>query len=379
MRGTLLAKSAKTQSLAHSSALSFEEFQKSLRSIEAEHKRLPGSDISVLFRQAKLGSPLVIVADESLRLHRLVQHIHERFFAGVTKPSSETAVTQGTSSSTALVNIHGAQLNQTQELTAFQGRFLTLSLFSAPELLVVWNAEKLKAATEKALLSTFEHNLQKQIVILAVEFDGKGTLPLGSVRELGTTIVLPSLSNEDLRRWIQREVERFGIAGGIAPGVGDLLARSFEGKLNELSSEIQRLSLIAGKGVTIESRHLQGAALPSEEHNGNELTRCILRRDLRGATAILHSLLEHGLHPLQISAQLSKAFRVLLASTASARPLHKDLNAPWLIRQIGSVRPSDDRRLEQLLSVIKDLDLELKDSGLEAEAAITLAVAKLCR
>lgn len=342
-------------------SLSFESFQKSLKSIEKQRQENPRADIAEILRAQGIRSPFVVVADESLRLERLVQHVHEKLFP-----------------STTLGSFQGNQLNQASDLAAFQAKFLTLSLFSSAELIVVWNAEKLKASTEKTLETTLGRNLSNQLLILAVEFEGKGGMPLSEMRALGTTLQLSSLSPEDLHRWVHREVERFAVAIGIDPQVVEILCRTFQGKLHELSSEIQRLSLVAGSGQRIESRHLAGGNLPTEERDPNELMRCILGRDLRGAHVILRSLSDHGFHPLQISAQMSKAYRVLLANTHSERPLHKDVNAPWILRQLGVRRNFKSRELERALDILKNLDLELKDSGLESEDALTYAVEKLC-
>ena len=348
---------------ASSGQRSLDELQKALRSVEEAGKSSPGSGIASLLDAAGIRSPLILLSPEAFRLQRLVSFIHERLFA---------------SSPEALVSAHGPQLSSPAELSAFIGELLTPSLFARSQLLVIWNGEKLKAAGEKLLADALKRPLPNQLVAITAIHSPKNNPPLQLLSALGTVVTLPELQGESLKRWVAKEVERFGVAKSIDPAVVDVLSRAFEGNLSGLLGEIQRVSLVAGKDATIELRHLQGAALPGAEQSGNQLIQTIFRRDLRQALGLTRSLLESGMHPLQISAQLSKAYRVLLAEKGPGGTRHKDINAPWLLRQIGG-RGASEAELTRGIEILKALDLALKDSGLEPEDSLGIAIDRLCR
>ncbi len=344
--------------------LSSEEFQKILQTLEQDLRDNPHKPIRLSLSDAGLHSPLLLVSPEELRLKRLVSHVAEKI---------------GCNTADSLLTFTAAQVNSAAGLTAFGGALKTQSLFAKSQFAVVWGAEKLKSATEKSLAAMFQPPSDTLVVAFVIESPLKQENPLSTLSALGSVVHIPPLQADGLKRWIVKEVQRIEVCNGIDPHVVDLLSRAFENNLSALLNELEKLSLLAGKDNTIETKHLQGVSLPVQERHSNDLTKSLLRRDRLAAFDAMFSLLESGQHPLQISAQLSKAFRGLLAQTGHAESLHKDVNVPWLTRQLGPIPRNHEGELVRSLAILKSLDLSLKDSGLEAEETLALALLQICR
>jgi hypothetical protein len=53
---------------------------------------------------------------------------------------------------------------------------------------------------------------------------------------------------------------------------------------------------------------------------------------------------------------------------------------PWLVRQLGPAKhEAPEDRLVSALEILKELDTALKDTGLEPEQTLGVAVDRLCR
>jgi DNA polymerase III delta subunit len=166
-------------------------------------------------------------------------------------------------------------------------------------------------------------------------------------------------------------VKSNGIVAGITNDAIQALAAAFEGDLHSLAHEIAKLALLADKDQQIDLKLVSSICNGTPERSTFQLIQLIAQSNAAKANALLNDLLEQGLHPLQISGLLNRAFRIMLAKRASTSAtkslLHEDLTNNWFLRNIGGAAEQfSESDLNKTVQALCSLDMELKSSGLPA-------------
>lgn len=341
--------------------LTADQFLQKLKLANEQLASRPNEPVARLLADNGIGSPFIFLSTQHVRVKRLVAWLRENLFPGTTSSSS---------------SYFGGDLASGASAEPICADLLSLSLFSKNQLIVIYEADKIKASAQKPLIDALERASTGSVLVLACEAVNQKAALLQRAIELGTVVELTELSGPQLERWIEKEVQRAGIASGINGDAKQLLITCYGGDISHLAPEIEKLSLLVVPGEPITRELVEAVSLRNPEVTSFELVRQMAQRNVLRSVALANDLLLQGLHPLQVNSFLSRAFRTLLAQKdQSGAPIASELNNPWFSRQLGSsLNAFTSADLVEAVRTLAKLDFQLKDSGLPSPLALSLAV-----
>lgn len=210
-----------------------------------------------------------------------------------------------------------------------------------------------------------------------------GVAPLArAVRELGGTVEeYARLDQSGAEAWLAKRAQTLGALLDRSALV--TLAESVEGDLERADRELEKLAAYAA-GAVVTQRDVATLVPGAVENDVFELTRAVVRSDVRSALGILERLLDSGEPPLRLHGLLVWQFRVLLvaAGARTDREVERAAAQTGLSRGAVSrwrsgaraVRPSQIARAYESLYAA---DLAMK-SGVDPRTAFQLLVLDLC-
>lgn len=338
--------------------LSAEDFARVLMKAqgEASAEASPGA----LFEAHGIGNPLAIVGEEPLRVKRLVEYFRDNFFAS-DHVSSRV--------------VFGSELSSAKKVKELQLSLISTSLFSKSELIVLFGADEIKAAAAKPLIEFLKaHKTLSSFLVMTARKKKSKLLEMAR-----TSVTVDELEGNKLGRWIEKEAKRAG-AAGIESDAIKALVQCYGNDLLTLSQELAKLSLLSeGK---LNKELVLEMATKRPERTSFELLTQIAAKKIPQALHLTEELLRQGVHPLQLNAFLSKAFRTMLLARSS-RPaakelegLGKDLMNPWFMKRLPSERFTETC-LQRCLNILAKLDFQLKDGN--DSTPLLSAIAQLAR
>ncbi len=323
-----------------------------------------GVSLSDALARAQLSSILVLSSSEHLRLKRLTAWLREHLFPGASRNAGM---------------YFGGELSSASSVEHIVSAITSLSLFSTRELVVIYDFEKIKSAAQQALAAALPRKTDSSLLVLCSS-SGAAKGPLATaLASVATHVEFQQLEGNVLDKWIDREISRVGIASGITVEARAALLQRFGDDLTQLSHELEKLSLLTSSGTPIERSLVETLSRRRADRTSFELVRQIGLRNRVAIMGTVHDLLLQGLHPLQIVAFLSRAWRTMLGRLAPpAGALPGDLANPWFLRQLGPMTShfSVDR-LTRGVALLAKLDFQLKDSKLPANLVLEVAALHL--
>lgn len=352
------------KSVKATASLSPEELIKRLKSVEEALKEKNGASLTGLCRAENIPTPLLLLGTQHVRIKRTIDWIREHFFPKRSPGSG---------------SYFGTELSSKNSIENILSSLNNLSLFSENDLVVIYDADKIKAPVAKLLAPALISGSGACAVILSAEsLDNKSPL-LKEISAHSTKVVFDDMAPVALRRWIEREAVKSAGVLGIDPDAAALLIKNYNNDVSAISRELEKLALLTAPGENITSRLVSQLSLRSPETTSFALLAQIARRNSAGAATLVEDLLSQGLHPLQISAFLSKAYRMLIVQKSGSQAnASAELNNAWMLRNLSSCLGSFSlQELKSALRLLATLDFQLKDSGLPHPLALSLAVGKL--
>ena len=338
-----------------------------LKGIQSALAADPRAPFSKLLGQEQIRTPLVVVGNDRLRARRLVEWTKENLFSGMADG----------------IGIYfGSDLGSAQSTDPIRNAVAAPSLFTPRQLIVIYDADKVKAAASAPLLAAFAKlgaASSSNLVILTAEgADKKGGFATEAAR-LGAVIRVAELHGESLIKWIHREAARHKVPGGITVTIdadgAEVLARSWGNDLTSLSHEIEKLALLADGEGKITRELVERLSYRTGEVATFELVRQLGRKNPLAAVALAQELVAQGSHPLQLSSFISRCLRTLLANHPDSHGrAHGELANQWFLKNIGG--PGHQFSGPELTAAIRELaalDARLKDSKLDHTLALTRA------
>ncbi len=187
----------------------------------------------------------------------------------------------------------------------------------------------------------------------------------------------------DVAQWINGRAKLAGVT--LRPDALDALSTALAGDTERIENELAKLASWAnGEPVTGDDvRALVSGAIESDVF---ELTKAVVRRDVRTAAPLLERLLAEGNAPQQLLALLLWQFRVLLFASKDPRPAEAEKMAKAIRSSPGAIlrytqyarglAPSDIARAYESLYAC---DVSIKTGRADSdEAALLLCVMDLC-
>jgi len=320
----------------------------------------PLSRVDDFAEALELKGPLLLLGNEELRIKRLISWLAESILPKDTN----------------IVRHWGGQITSKAKVQDLKADLASDSLFSTNQCHIILNIDQIKAAQ----FSELEPALQQSFVILTGKLEQKKGSAVEKLSKF-SAVKLEPLTGNNLVRWIAKEVSDLGVSG-IDTNAAQLLARSFEGELDHLQTELAKLSLLTNKESTISLEMVQEHTQISIEKSSFDLLEAISKKDVASTLFLTHKLQAQGSHPLQLCAFLAKCYRVMAANqqTLSGGPTSSsaELGNKWFISKLQStMRRIGSTDVFRSLLILKNLDEELKGSSLVEQSVVDLAMQKL--
>lgn len=310
--------------------------------------------LTTILQSLKITSPLIVESSERARIRKIIEWFQTQM--KLTKSPEDYLLEFGHA-------LSSAETQRTIKNFVSHG-----SLFSTERLLVILDAQVLKAAAVKQLTEIF--NLSGPDVLTVIFTD--------EVKLSGTVFSLPPLTGRDRLAWLEREVTRIYPEIKLSPEIRQYLLQISDCTLDELFAAVTMSCLFALPSTELTVPHLHRFLSLHQQGSLFNLVERAAKGDIIGAQDLLGIELGTGSHPLQSLGFLAKAYRTMLAQVDGGHSAPSDLKNPWFLKQLGSARGRlNEQRLVDSISVLSRLDRELKDSKLQPEEAIKQAVSEL--
>lgn len=207
---------------------------------------------------------------------------------------------------------------------------------------------------------------------------------LDAVEDAGGTVErYDRLMPGEMPRWINGRAKLAGVT--LRPDALDALSSALAGDTERVENELAKLASWAnGQAVTGDDvRSLVSGAIAE---NVFELTKAVVRRDVRSAAPLLERLLAEGNVPQQLLALLLWQFRVLLFASADPTPGKAEEMAKAIRSSPGAIlrytqyaRGLGAADIARAYESLYACDVSIKTGRAESdEAALLLCVMDLC-
>lgn len=322
------------------------------------------NDLVKILTDSGLSSILLFSTTQQARLKKLINWLKENYCK---KNSSNYSA------------FFGSDLNNKQIMGNFTSLVTNYSLFSQSSIVIIYDIEQIKAASHKQFIEALNKNTSNLIIICAQEETTKTSI-VNKFIDICSMVAISELKGPDLSKWIEREFFKINSSMKIDSGVIPYLQNNFGQDVTRLLNEIEKICLLSAQSNNVSLDLVQDVVASSKESTSFELVLQIASKNPAAALKISKALLDQGLHPLQISSFLSKAFRIIAANKESSvkDPTTKELSNFWFVRQLSSsFRGFSVKDLKASIDVLKKLDFQLKDSGLEHQISLLNSVQQI--
>jgi DNA polymerase III subunit delta len=195
----------------------------------------------------------------------------------------------------------------------------------------------------------------------------------------------PPIKDARLRAWIQKRVADLGAS--ISPPALETLYQLVGSNLWIMASEIEKLFLYA-KGRRIEETDVRALVGYTQDVSVFTLIDAIVDFKVEQAGQTLQQLLDHGAAPAYLLYMLDRQFRMIVRAKdlkARGQPdgfiqsklgIASDFALQRTLEQAGRYSSA---RLLQIYQSLLEADLAMKTGRYEADLALNLLIAELCR
>jgi DNA polymerase-3 subunit delta len=229
-------------------------------------------------------------------------------------------------------------------------------------------------------------NVPDSTVLVLVEgvLTGANTL-FKELASKATVKNYPLLKEAQLRDWIQKRVASGG--GKISPRAVQLLARIIGSNLWIIASEIDKLILFASNR-RIEEADIKAVVGYTQQATVFNVVDAILESKSEMAEQLLQHLFQSGVAPAYILFMLSRQVQMIVRARELRNQKKQNtdiqnrlgLNSEYALRK--TLEQASRYSLAQLREVYRHLletDLSIKTGRYDAELALNILVAELCR
>lgn len=206
-----------------------------------------------------------------------------------------------------------------------------------------------------------------------------------SISGKADTRLYPPIKDAKLRAWIQKRVADLG--GSISAQALETIYQLVGSNLWIMASEIDKLFLYA-KGRRIEEADVRALVGYTQDVSVFALIDAIVDFKVEQAGQTLQQLLDHGAAPAYLLFMLDRQFRMIVrAKDLKARGQSDSfiqnklgINSDFALRRtLEQAGRYSSTRLLQIYQSLLDTDIAMKTGKYDAELALNLLIAELCR
>ena len=313
-------------------------------------------------KQGKISRVYLLFGPETLLADKLIQLIQEKFL-GRAEREINYFIRYATE----------VPLDEIISLTGGMG------LFASKKVLLVREAQVLKKADLERLRKVIERLPADICLILQTNITNLFQSRLKQLQETAHTINLLPLRDEQLKAFVQEEFGKYGKQ--ITDSAVDMLIFMVGNQLSELIMQIQQIAQYYQEKTQLEEADIERVASIYVTQDVFDYNNYLAELKVEKALFVLHNLLDSGVSPQQILAQLQRHFTLLWKIQGYYRSGMRD--AYTISRELNIYSkyfPQYEKqarrwKTEQLLNILKELqrvDFQLKDSGVNAQNVLDL-------
>lgn len=260
----------------------------------------------------------------------------------------------------------------------------TVPAFSGMRLVVLKNADSLKAAQEKRFLEYVKDPVPTTCFVFMAR-SSKAAKASGLYKYLskkGAARACKRLSERDLTRWVTQEARRQGKE--ITDEAVRKLLGLAGGGLRDVKGELDKIVIFAGAEKVIEEGCVEGAGCEVADETAFGLADAIGRRDASAALRVFAKISRE--EPLKVLGAISRQFRILLKLKSLLRKRVSRARLPQMVGvsswyfdgYLESCRRFTEGDLLGAFVKLKGADLALKSSRLPGSLVMSRLIIELC-
>lgn len=261
----------------------------------------------------------------------------------------------------------------------------TLPAFAAYRLIVITGATSLGLSEQKLMTAYLSNPSPSTVIILASDESkkvNKTSKMYKAILNAGEVKEFKQLYGANLNKMASDELKKFNKT--IKPDALRVLLEMAGGRLSEIVSELEKLSLYVGSKDVIERADVEASGMIVKEENIFELADAVGDKNLKRAVSIYDGLKSDS--GLGLLGAFSRQFRILLR-VKEAQKKGRDVGAVLnKFRVFSSYHQSYIRRArgftfkdyERIFKSISDTALKLKISSVPDDVTMTLFIKGLC-
>lgn len=237
----------------------------------------------------------------------------------------------------------------------------------------------------EALQSYLDRTADDVVVVLTVPADklDERKKIVKALKQSATTLAFAPLGASELPAWVGKKASARGVR--MEQDAIECLLERVGGNCALLASEIEKLSLFAGKGGTIRRDTVERLAIRTSEQNVFQLVEEIAKLRLERAITIFHDLLKEKEEPVKLLALIARQFRLMLGAQELSRQglsqgqIASRLGAhPYAVRMAGEqAKRFRPETLGRILAELADLDFAIKSGRMDKVLALELFILRL--
>jgi len=204
-----------------------------------------------------------------------------------------------------------------------------------------------------------------------------------ALKKSAVTFEANKLSEAELKNWIRSRAEYNGVT--IAPEAVELMLTLVGTNLFMLTSEVDKLALYIGKGLTIDGQTVDHLVSRSLEQNIFTLVDKIVSRKIGDALRIYYDLLKLNEEPIKILAVITNQFRLIYQVKELAKrgygqkqiATHIKIHPFRVKLAAGQAQKFTEEELTRIMKQLADADYQMKTGKMNKELLIELFLLKL--
>lgn len=260
----------------------------------------------------------------------------------------------------------------------------TLPVSSPLRLIEVKNCERLKLASQKALISYLKDPSPTTCLVCLCSRGDRGWELRDAFERTNSLVWFFPLWKRDLEEWVKRAAAALGRP--LEPEALEYLTQMTAGDLLAIKNELAKLDSYLPEKQPITLRDLEDACLALRPGTVFALCDAIGKKEIHKAWELTDLLLQSGEPAPRILALLMTHLRriitakELLAEGINKEKLARDLNIkkpfwPTFLAQVELFSPG---QIKQYLATILECDLAIKSSGLPPHLHLERLLTRIC-
>ena len=247
----------------------------------------------------------------------------------------------------------------------------TFPMMSKRRMVLLTDAEKLKAAEQEALLGALGNLSPKSMLVLVADTLDHRIRFYKTLRDTACVAEFPKLKGIAMEKWADAFLRRQGYRASSA--TIKMIVELGGADLQSLASELEKLMLSAGKEKTIPDSAIEDLVHASRQRGIFELINAVSQSNRAGALKCLANLLETGEHPLVVVTMMARHCRQILIAKEgllrgdAARDIGSaaQISAYFLDSFLRQARAADAASVQEMYVRIAAIDKKIKSSSLD--------------